>query len=359
MKNNILYLLFLAGLMACKEQPVFQLEGQSAEPLRSKTVGLRYPTDPGRQYFLSTTADTNGHFLLTGTITPGKIASLNFGYQHLPVYVENQSYRVIRENDNYYVISDQKESLQNQYVRFMRHINTLDSVYNQLSAGYDTITDINRKAERSAEMKKNFATRNEQVCLGIREFAGTEIALNIINELMYLCEVDYRFFTQAMENLGDSIPEGKLKNKVWTAFKKAQDAQLTGQAPAFCLPDIKNQMHSLEDFKGKYLLVDFWASWCAPCRAKNKELNKHQQELRDMGLNLISISLDDDRGKWLKAVREDQISWLQLADLNGFKQSKVRTDYKVERVPTVYLIDPQGTVLATNPTLEEIKNLMP
>ena len=104
------------------------------------------------------------------------------------------------------------------------------------------------------------------------------------------------------------------------------------------------------------MLIDFWASWCAPCRTKNKELNKHYQDLKDMGVNVVSVSLDNDRDKWLKALNEDQVSWLQLVDLDGFEKSKVRTDYKVERVPTVYLIDPEGKVLITNPSLEEIES---
>ena len=137
---------------------------------------------------------------------------------------------------------------------------------------------------------------------------------------------------------------------------RSKNRQLTGKAPTFSLPDMNGKMYSLEDFKGKYLLIDFWASWCAPCRTKNKELNKHYQDLKDMGVNVVSVSLDNDRDKWLKALNEDQVSWLQLVDLDGFEKSKVRTDYKVERVPTVYLIDPEGKVLITNPSLEEIES---
>lgn len=352
--KNILYVIFVVGLVACKKESVFELEGHSGQALRNGTVGLRYPTAPGRRYFLSAQADSSDYFFLTGEITPGKIAFLNFGYQHLPLYVEKQHYRVVKENNNYYILSDQKESLQNRYVQYMRQIYSLDSAYNRLCQGYDTISDINRKALLSERLKKEFALRNDRIIQSIKEFSGTEIALNIINELMYFCEVDHRFFTRAIEALGNSAPEGDLKNKVMEAYEQAEKRQLTGNAPAFSLPDANGKIYHLEDFKGKYLLIDFWASWCAPCRAKNKELNKHYQKLKDMGLNLVSVSLDDDREKWLKALNEDQVAWLQLVDLEGFKKSKVRTDYKVEQVPTVYLIDPQGKILMTGPTLEEI-----
>ena len=93
MKKNILYIIFFMVLVACKREAVFELEGYSGQILRDRTVGLRYPTAPGRQYFLSTQADSGDYFFLTGEITPGKVTFLDFGYQHLPLYVEKQHYR--------------------------------------------------------------------------------------------------------------------------------------------------------------------------------------------------------------------------------------------------------------------------
>ena len=237
MKKNILYIIFFMVLVACKREAVFELEGYSGQILRDRTVGLRYPTAPGRQYFLSTQADSGDYFFLTGEITPGKVTFLDFGYQHLPLYVEKQHYRVVKENDNYYILSDQKESLQNRYVQYMRRIYSLDSAYNQLCRGYDTISDIGRKAKLSDRLKKDLTLRNDRIIQGIKDFSGTEIALNIINEVLYFCEVDYRFFTRAMEALGDSVPEGDLKNKVVEAYEQAKKRQLTGNAPSFSLPE--------------------------------------------------------------------------------------------------------------------------
>lgn len=139
-----------------REKLFSELEGYSGQILRDRTVGLRYPTAPGRQYFLSTQADSGDYFFLTGEITPGKVTFLDFGYQHLPLYVEKQHYRVVKENDNYYILSDQKESLQNRYVQYMRRIYSLDSAYNQLCRGYDTISDIGRESFAFRSFKKRF-----------------------------------------------------------------------------------------------------------------------------------------------------------------------------------------------------------
>ena len=87
---------------------------------------------------------------------------------------------------------------------------------------------------------------------------------------------------------------------------------------------------------------------------KNKELNRQYPELRDMGLEVISISLDNKKAPWLQALKEDGVTWVQLIDESGFEQSKVREAYKVEQVPTVYLIGPDGNILSKNPEVEEI-----
>ena len=89
---------------------------------------------------------------------------------------------MVKENDNYYILSDQKESLQNRYVQYMRRIYSLDSAYNQLCRGYDTISDIGRKALLSDRLKKDLTLRNDRIIQGIKDFSGTEIALNIINK---------------------------------------------------------------------------------------------------------------------------------------------------------------------------------
>lgn len=115
-------------------------------------------------------------------------------------------------------------------------------------------------------------------------------------------------------------------------------------APDFSQPDAKGKMVSLKDFKGKYVLLDFWASWCAPCRADVPELKDVYEKMTGKNISFVSISLDSDKSKWLQALAEDNLPWTQLCDLKG-DQNVASQAYKLKGVPAKFLIDPNGIII--------------
>jgi peroxiredoxin len=99
------------------------------------------------------------------------------------------------------------------------------------------------------------------------------------------------------------------------------------------------------DFKGKYIFVDFWASWCGPCRAENPNVLKAYNQYKDKNFTVIGVSLDDNGEKWKKAIKDDNMPWTQLSDLKGWK-NEVSTYYGIMGIPSSLLIDPQGKIIA-------------
>lgn len=146
-------------------------------------------------------------------------------------------------------------------------------------------------------------------------------------------------------------------------FLQAVSAQLRkGQeAPAIDLPNMQDSIVSLSSFKGKVVLVDFWASWCRPCRRSNPGLVKLYKEFKDQGLEIISVSIDQGKMAWLDAVKEDKLQHVQLIDSRGSK-SEVLNNYEVQVVPTQYLIDKEGYLrekdLGGNALRNAIKKLL-
>lgn len=123
--------------------------------------------------------------------------------------------------------------------------------------------------------------------------------------------------------------------------------------PDVQLQNDKNASVKLNSFKGKTVLVDFWASWCAPCRLANKKLVKLYDKYRNQNFEIVGISIDTDKTKWLKAIEKDKLKHQQLIDPKGF-DAKTAITFGVEALPAAYLFDSSGKLIAINPTEAQI-----
>jgi len=127
--------------------------------------------------------------------------------------------------------------------------------------------------------------------------------------------------------------------------------------PSIPLQSNGNSEVNISSFKGKYILIDFWASWCGPCRLGNKKLVKLHNEVSSSKIEIIGISIDTDANKWLKAIERDKIKFTQLIDPKGFEANAALL-FGVDELPAKYLFNPEGILIAKNPTEEEIIKLI-
>lgn len=129
------------------------------------------------------------------------------------------------------------------------------------------------------------------------------------------------------------------------SIKRSESVAIGKTALDFVQPDMKGKLVSLESFRGKYVLLDFWASWCVPCRQEDPYLVKAYKKYKNNNFTIISISLDTDAKKWKEAVKQDNLFWTQLSDLKG-RQNAAAKKYNVIPIPDNFLIDPDGKIIA-------------
>lgn len=147
-------------------------------------------------------------------------------------------------------------------------------------------------------------------------------------------------------------PDGR---RMETLIGFARLTQVGSQAPDFTESNAEGQTISLSDFKGKYVLINFWASWCGPCRAQNPTLIKLYNDYKGQGLEILGVSLDKpgEKNEWTDAISEDHLSWPQVSDLR-FWNSKVGRMYGVVVLPQNVLVDRSGKIVAKNLTMDAL-----
>lgn len=161
-------------------------------------------------------------------------------------------------------------------------------------------------------------------------------------------------FEQLYASLDKELKETKYGKAAGKYLRDTKGDAETGEAVDFEQEDVNGKKVKLSSFRGKYVLVDFWASWCGPCRQENPNVVKAFNKFKDKNFTVLGVSLDNNKDRWLAAIKQDNLAWTQVSDLKGWGNEAAQL-YNINAIPANLLIDPQGRIVGKNlrgPALE-------
>ena len=158
---------------------------------------------------------------------------------------------------------------------------------------------------------------------------------------------DYKEMRTYFKKLDKSVRKSKQGKYFEHYLESLENSSVGKKAPGITQFDVSGEPYSLQDLKGKYVLVDFWASWCPPCREENPKLVAIYKDFKDKNFEIFGVSFDKDIAAWKKAIADDQLTWKHVSDLQHWNNGAAGV-YGIKAIPQNVLVDPNGIIIARN-----------
>ncbi len=342
MKTKLILLAILLPFLGKAQSGPYTVHGKADLPVNSKVYLLWYNINSGK-HVDSTLIDAQGGFGFKGTMQQPELGQLIFGSQQRSAvfYLEPGTINISSAaNAMYPVLSG----------------TPLNNDYNQFYAMMAPMLDSMNNAAKLKGLKGSYTQFSNEVNPQklnilrkfIKEHPNSLLSIYQLN--IYASKTSDPFPLDSLyKQLSPAMKKTTAGTELASRIRGMYSGKVGDTALQFTLPDTNGKMVSLSDFKGKYVLLDFWATWCGPCIAEMPNVSSAYQKYKDKNFTIIGVSLDrpDSKKKWLDMIQKENFNWIQLSDLN-FWNSKAALLYNVNSVPANFLIDPQGKIIAKN-----------
>ncbi len=357
MKRTLLSVAMALPLLLTAQKQDFKIEGQMDQLISGKKIFLSYRD--GQSNVKDSMLINNGKFSFSGSVT-GPTQMILYrpkdkkegDTDFLKFYVDKGTSKVV-STDSIKNAEFSGSKLGNEYWAYTKAFEHVSKAMSALEDQFYAATENERKDTAFVKklQQKSIALRKEKEQI---QLAYLNKVLNSYTALIIIQELTANYFdvekiTPLYNKLARDVQQTALGQTFASKIETAKKTAIGQMAPDFTQNDVNDQPVKLSDFRGKYVLLDFWASWCGPCRQENPNLVKAYHQFKDKNFTVLGISLDNPGKKenWLKAIADDQLEWTNLSDLKGWK-NEVSVLYGIRSIPQNFLIGPDGKILASD-----------
>ncbi|WP_126246654.1 TlpA disulfide reductase family protein [Chitinophaga rhizosphaerae] len=286
----------------------------------------------------------DGKFSWSGDVSEPEKVYLMFPTRYVELFLERADIRLSGHADSLADVRVTGSASHDEYMAYRKSLKPVTDQEEALYANYNEIKD-NDSAMAVLEVKATDLRTQRRAIMKryIAEHPKSPVSVSLLQDMAVMGEYKtldslYQLLDPAAQKTGTGT---RLAERIAILKKSAIGEPMID----FTQPDVSGKPVKLSDFKGKYVLLDFWASWCGPCRAENPNVLKAFNAYKDKNFTVVGVSLDDDGEKWKKAIADDGMPWIQLSDLKGFKNS-VAQEYGIQAIPSTFLVSPEGIIVA-------------
>lgn len=350
MKFNVILFLLVAAL-SVNAQKSFIING-NIEGLPENTV-LELRNDDLSSTPLAIGTTKAGNFELRGTVEDPNIYLLTYAgnQQRLAIFIDNSMISVKGSADSLNRAKVTGSASHDQFTKFNNEFNPL---FEKLSK---IVKDINEgKPDPGGSMRKDYektvVNLQQKTDAFVTQYPSSPVTPFVVLVMTQLnteiAVTEKRYNALAPES--QRAYYGKMLEKT---IAEGKIGSIGSNAIEFIQNDTTGNPVALSSFRGKYVLIDFWASWCKPCRMENPNVVEAYNKYKEKNFTVLGVSLDRAKEPWVKAIKDDGLSWTQVSDLK-FWSNEVAVKYKVESIPQNFLLDPNGKIIAKNLRGEEL-----